>query len=45
MLLTITPTIEGKTIRRYHSLVTGEEMVGVNLFQGHHPSLGLSSAA
>ena len=33
MILTTTPTIEGKTIRRYHGIVTGEAIVGANIFR------------
>ena len=33
MILTTTPTIEGMTIRRYHGIVTGEAIVGANIFR------------
>jgi len=33
MILTTTPTIEGKSIKQYHGIVTGEVIVGANLFK------------
>ena len=33
MILTTTPSIEGKTIRDYHGIVTGEAIVGANMFR------------
>ena len=33
MLMTTTPSIEGKTIREYRGLVTGEVIVGANIFK------------
>ena len=33
MLLSTTPTIEGHTIREYKGVVTGETIVGANLFK------------
>ena len=33
MIITTTSTIEGKTIRRYHGIVTGEAIVGANIFR------------
>ena len=33
MILTTTPTIEGKTIREYCGIVTGEAIVGANIFR------------
>lgn len=33
MLLTTTPSIEGKQITQYHGLVTGEAILGANLFK------------
>ena len=33
MILTTTPAIEGMTIRRYHGIVTGEAIVGANIFR------------
>jgi uncharacterized protein YbjQ (UPF0145 family) len=33
MLITTTPTIEGKKIVKYHGLVTGEAIMGANIFK------------
>ncbi|MDJ0741352.1 MAG: heavy metal-binding domain-containing protein [Gammaproteobacteria bacterium] len=33
MILTTTPSIEGKAITRYHGVVTGEAIMGANLFR------------
>ena len=33
MILTTTHNIEGKAIRRYHGIVTGEAIVGANIFR------------
>ncbi len=33
MLLTTTPTLEGKTIREYKGIVSGEAIIGANLFK------------
>ena len=33
MILTTTPSIEGKTIREYCGIVTGEAIVGANIFK------------
>lgn len=33
MIVTTTPTVEGRTIRQYHGIVTGEAIVGANLFR------------
>ena len=33
MILSTTPTIEGKTIREYKGVVTGETIIGANLFK------------
>lgn len=33
MILSTTPTIEGKTIDHYHGIVTGEAIIGANLFK------------
>ena len=33
MLITTTPTIEGKPIREYHGLVSGEAILGANIFK------------
>jgi uncharacterized protein YbjQ (UPF0145 family) len=33
MIVTTTPTIEGKTITAYHGVVVGEAILGANLFR------------
>jgi uncharacterized protein YbjQ (UPF0145 family) len=33
VILTTTPTVEGKTISRYHGVVTGEAILGANIFK------------
>ena len=33
MILSTTPTIQGKTIKQYHSIVTGEAILGANIFK------------
>lgn len=33
MLLTTTPTIEGHAITKYHGVITGEAIIGANLFK------------
>lgn len=33
MILTTTPSIDGKPIRGYHGIVTGEAIVGANIFK------------
>lgn len=33
MLLSTTPTIEGQTIREYRGIVTGETIIGANVFK------------
>ena len=33
MILTTTPTIEGKPIREYRGIVTGEAILGANVFR------------
>lgn len=33
MLVTTTPNVEGRTIRQYHGIVTGEAILGANLFR------------
>ena len=33
MIITTTPTIEGKTIREYRGIVTGEAILGANIFR------------
>jgi uncharacterized protein YbjQ (UPF0145 family) len=33
MILTTTPTIEGHSITKYHGVITGEAIIGANLFK------------
>ena len=33
MIMTTTPTIEGKSIRDYRGIVTGEAIIGANIFK------------
>jgi uncharacterized protein YbjQ (UPF0145 family) len=33
MILTTTPFVEGKKITQYHGIVTGEAIIGANLFK------------
>lgn len=33
MLMTTTPAVEGKTIRAYHGVVTGEAIIGANFLK------------
>jgi uncharacterized protein YbjQ (UPF0145 family) len=33
MILTTTPSIEGKSITQYHGIVTGEAILGANIFR------------
>ena len=33
MLMTTTPTLEGKRIREYHGVVSGDAIIGVNIFR------------
>lgn len=33
MLMTTTPIIEGRTIRKYYGVVTGEAIIGANMFR------------
>ena len=33
MIQSTTPSIEGKTIRQYHGVVTGEAILGANIFK------------
>ena len=33
MILTTTPTIEGRPVRTYHGIVTGEAILGANIFR------------
>jgi uncharacterized protein YbjQ (UPF0145 family) len=39
MLITTTPSVEGKTIREYLGIVTGETIVGANLFRDFFASV------
>ena len=39
MLLTTTPTIEGRTVMRYIGVVTGETIIGANFFKDFKASL------
>ena len=39
MLATTTPTIEGKRITKYYSIVTGETIIGANLFRDFFASI------
>ena len=33
MIQSTTPTLEGKSIRQYHGVVTGEAILGANIFR------------
>lgn len=33
MILTTTPTLEGRSIAKYHGVVTGEAILGANIFK------------
>lgn len=33
MIVTTTPSIEGKTVEAYHGIVTGEAILGANVFR------------
>lgn len=33
MIITTTPSVEGKSIRQYHGIVTGEAILGANIFR------------
>ena len=33
MLMTTTPSVEGRIIREYHGVVTGEAIIGANIFK------------
>ena len=33
MLLSTTPTLEGRPIRQYHGVVSGDAIIGVNIFR------------
>ncbi|MCR5130962.1 MAG: heavy metal-binding domain-containing protein [Prevotella sp.] len=39
MILTTTPTIEGQTIREYKGLVTGETIIGANIWKDFKASI------
>ena len=39
MLATTTPTIEGKRITKYYSIVTGETIIGANMFRDFFASI------
>ena len=39
MLATTTPTIEGKLITKYYGIVTGETIIGANLFRDFFASI------
>ena len=39
MLATTSPTIEGKRITKYYSIVTGETIIGANLFRDFFASI------
>lgn len=39
MILTTTPTVEGATITKYHGIVTGEAILGANIFRDFFASI------
>jgi uncharacterized protein YbjQ (UPF0145 family) len=39
MIITTTPTIEGKTIKEYKGIVTGETIIGANIFRDFFASI------
>ncbi len=39
MIVTTTPTVEGKRITQYHGIVTGEAIMGANLFKDFFASI------
>ncbi|WP_139796492.1 heavy metal-binding domain-containing protein [Desulfacinum hydrothermale] len=39
MMLTTTPTIEGRKITHYHGIVTGEAIMGANVFRDFFASI------
>ena len=39
MLAKTTPTIEGKRINKYYGIVTGENIIGANLFRDYFVSI------
>ena len=40
MLITTTPDLEGRRIRTYHGVVTGEAIIGANFLNGAPPQPG-----
>ena len=40
MLVTTTPTIEGGRITRYYGIVSGETIIGANVFRDFFASMG-----
>ena len=45
MIVTTTPTLEGRSITEYRGLVTGEAILGANLFAGIRDIVGGRSGA
>ncbi|MBC8674235.1 heavy metal-binding domain-containing protein [Aeromonas hydrophila] len=45
MILSTTPTLEGKTIREYRGIVVGEAILGANVFRICSQASATSSAA
>ena len=43
MIMTTTPTIEGKTISEYCGIVTGEAILGANVFRDFFASIAHSA--
>ena len=39
MLMTTTPTVEGRSIREYHGVVTGEAIIGANFLKDMFASI------
>ena len=44
MMQTTTPTLEGKSISRYHGVVTGEAILGANIFKDFFAGIQASAA-
>lgn len=44
MIQSTTPSIEGKRITRYHGVVTGEAILGANIFKDFLPEFATLSA-
>ena len=42
MILSTTPQIEGHTIREYKGIVTGETIIGANMFKDKYPDKKLA---